>query len=133
MSGLVRLETSVSQSLAAGPGLARRIALAQVVAGVVVALVAWVLAGPLAALAGLAGAVAVIAGTLTMALLALGGGVQSGEAVLLRLLVGAIGKWVVAAVVLLVALGVMRLPPLPAVAGVAMALVASAVTAIRKS
>lgn len=133
MSGLARLETSVSQSLAAGPGLARRIALAQLGAGVVVALSAWLLAGPPAAAAGLAGAVAVVAGTLTMARLALGGGVQSGEAILLRLLVGAIGKWVVAAMVLLVALGLLRLPPLPAVVGVAMALFASAVAAIRKS
>lgn len=133
MPGLARLESSVSHSLAAGPGLARRIALAQLSAGVLVAIVAWVLAGPLAGAAGLAGAIAVLAGTLTMARLALGGGVQSGESVLLRLLLGSIGKWVAAAAVLLLALGVLQLPPVPAVAGVAVALFASAVAALRKS
>lgn len=68
-----------------------------------------------------------------MARFALSGGVQSGEAVLLRWLVGAIGKWIVVAAVLLLALGVLRLSPVPAVAGVASALVASAVAALRKS
>lgn len=98
-----------------------------------VAAVAGLLAGPREGLAGLAGAVAVLAGTLTMARFALGGGVQSGEAVMLRMLVGMVSKWAIAALLLLLALGVLRLPPVPAVAGVAAALVAAVIAALGKS
>jgi hypothetical protein len=48
---------------------------------------------------------------------ALGGGVQQAGAALARLLVAAMGKWLVVLVALVMVLGVWRLPPVPALVG----------------
>ena len=55
----------------------------------------------------------------SVAAVALGGGIQPAGAAFARLLLGTLGKWVVALAVIVVALGPLRLPPLPLLAGLA--------------
>jgi F0F1-type ATP synthase assembly protein I len=91
----------------------------QAVAALLVALAALVAAGPRQGLAAALGGIAMLAGNALAAAVALGGGIQPAGAAFARLLLGALGKWVVALVVIAVALGPLRLPPLPLLAGVA--------------
>lgn len=106
--------------------------LAQALAGLAAGLVGWVWVSPMAGLAALVGALALSLGTLVLARFALGGGVRSGEAVMLRMVAGMLLKWLVVAAVLLMAVGVWRLSPLPIIVGVAGAFVASALAALFK-
>ena len=81
-----------------------------------VALVALVAVGPRQGLAAAAGGIAMLAGNGLAVAVALGGGIQPAGAAFARLLLGTLGKWVVALAVIVVALGPLRLPPLPLLA-----------------
>lgn len=115
----------------AGPRLARKTVLAQLVTGLVVAGAAGLWAGPKAAVAAALGALAIVLGSLLLARALVGGGVQSATGALGRLLLGMVGKWVLVAAVFVLAIGIWKLPVLPLIAGLAAAVVASAVAATR--
>ncbi len=76
------------------------------------------------ALAVVAGGGAVVVGAAIAARFMVGGGVRSAESVLLRWFVGVALKWLVVLVVLFCGLAVWRLPPLPLLLGIVVALVA---------
>lgn len=115
----------------AGPRLARKIVLAQLVTGAVVAGAAGLWAGPRAAAAAALGAVAIVLGSLLLARTLVGGGIQSATGALGGLLLGMVGKWVLVAAVFVLAIGILKLPVLPLLAGLAAAVVASTVAAAR--
>ena len=96
----------------------------QAAVALAVALVAWALAGPRPGLAAAAGGIAMLAGNALAAVVALGGGIQPAGAAFSRLLLGTLGKWVVAVAVIVVALGPLRLPALPLLAGLAAGMLA---------
>ena len=115
----------------AGPRLARKIVLAQLVTGAVVAGAAGLWAGPRAAAAAALGAVAIVLGSLLLARTLVGSGIQSATGALGGLLLGMVGKWVLVAAVFVLAIGILKLPVLPLLAGLAAAVVASTVAAVR--
>ena len=115
----------------AGPRLARKIVLAQLVTGAVVAGAAGLWAGPRAAAAAALGAVAIVLGSLLLARTLVGGGIQSATGALGGLLLGMVGKWVLVAAVFVLAIGILKLPVLPLLTGLAAAVVASTVAAAR--
>lgn len=80
--------------------------------------------GPRQALAAAAGGIAMLLANALALVVALGGGIQPAGAAFARLLLGTLGKWLVAIVVVALALGVFRLPPLPLLAGLAGGLLA---------
>lgn len=121
----------MSRSPVAGPRLARKTVLAQLVTGLVVAGAAGLLSGPEAAAAAALGAVAIVLGSLLLARALVGGGVQSATGALGRLVLGMLGKWVLVAVVFTLAIGIWKLPVLALIAGLAAAVVASLVAAAR--
>ena len=96
----------------------------QAVVALLVALLFLAVAGPRQGLAAAAGGIAMLAGNGLAAAVALGGGIQPAGAAFTRLLLGMLGKWVVALVVVAVALGPLRLPPLPLLAGLAAGMLA---------
>lgn len=100
----------------------RALALQAIVAGLVA--VAFLAQGPQHALAAAGGGLALVAGNALATALALGGGIQSADAALVRLFLGVLGKWAVVVVVLAIVLGIWRLPPLPALAGLGAGLLA---------
>ncbi len=110
-------------SAAAGRRLALRAAAYQLVAVVLVALV-FLLQGPSAAFAALLGGASVVAGGALAANVALGGGVVPARVAFFRLALGTLLKWLVVVSVFAIAMGVGRLPPLPLLAGLAVALIA---------
>ena len=85
---------------------------------------AFLLQGARPALGALAGGMAMAAGHALAAAVSFAGGVQPAGVAFARLLLGVLGKWVVVAAVLAMALGAWRLPPLPVVAGVVVGLFA---------
>jgi len=113
----------VLNSAAAGRRLALRAAAYQLVAVTLVALV-FLLQGPPAAFAALLGGTSVVAGSALAANVALGGGVVPARVAFFRLALGTMLKWVVVVAIFAVASGVGRLPPLPMLAGLAVALIA---------
>ena len=96
----------------------------QAAAALLVALAFLVAAGPRQGLAAAVGGIAMLAGNGLAAAVALGGGIQPAGAAFARLLLGTLGKWVVALAVSVVALGPLRLPPLPLLAGLAAGMLA---------
>jgi F0F1-type ATP synthase assembly protein I len=112
----------VHDPIAAG----RRTALRAVaVQGLAVALLAagCLVAGPREALAVGLGGLALVLGNALAAVVALGG-IAPARVAFGRLLLGTIGKWMVAIAVLAAALAIWRLPPLPMLAGLAAGLLA---------
>lgn len=93
---------------------------------------AYLIAGPDATLGVLAGAAAVVAGGWLYGMAMLGGGAAPATGVLARLLIGMLGKWVVMMIVLVLALGVAKLPPVAVLAGVIAALAAQMVALARR-
>ena len=91
-----------------------------------VALVALVflIQGVSAALAALLGGASVVLGSALAANVALGGGVVPARLAFFRLVLGTGIKWLVVITIFALALGVGRLPPLPLLAGLAVALIA---------
>ncbi len=110
-------------SAAAGRRLALRAAAYQLVVVALVAL-AFLLQGTTASLAALVGGSSVVAGSALAANVALGGGVVPARVAFFRLALGTLLKWVVVVSIFAVASGVGRLPPLPMLAGLAVALIA---------
>lgn len=112
--------------------LARRAALAQWLAGVVVAVMLGALYGPPAAAAAVIGASAVALGTLLLGRALLEGGVSTANGALVRFAAGVFAKWVLVFALGVLAIGVLKLPPLPLLAGLVVALAASAVLAMQR-
>lgn len=112
--------------------LARKTALAQLLAGAVVAVLLGALYGLSAAAAAAIGALAIGLGTILMGRALLEAGVSSATGALMRLVVGVFAKWVLVLVLCVLAIGVLKLPPLPLLAGLVVALAASAVAAIMR-
>ena len=110
-------------SAAAGRRLALRAVAWQLAAVMLVALV-FLAQGLSAGLAALLGGLSVVLGSALAANVALGGGVVSARSAFLRLVLGAGLKWTVVITIFAIALGVGRLPPLPMLAGLAVALIA---------
>jgi F0F1-type ATP synthase assembly protein I len=108
----------VHDPIAAGRSAAAR-AVAVEIATVGLVAGAFLLQGRREALAALAGGMAMAAGHALAAAVSFGGGIQPAGAAFARLLLGALGKWVVVVAVLAVVLEAWRLPPLPVVVGVA--------------
>ena len=77
------------------------------------------------------GAVAIVLGSLLLARTLVGSGIQSATGALGGLLLGMVGKWVLVAAVFVLAIGILKLPVLPLLAGLAAAVVASTVAAAR--
>jgi F0F1-type ATP synthase assembly protein I len=113
----------VHDPVAAGRRTAfRAIAVQAAVVGVVAA--AFLFSGTREALSALAGGLALVAGHLLVAALALGGGIVPARAAFARLLLGLLGKWLLVVVAVAIALEAWRLPPLPMLAGLVAGLVA---------
>jgi len=106
----------VHDPIAAGRCSALRAVAVQAIVAVLVA-AAFLVQGPLQALAAAGGGLALVAGNALVTTVALGGGIQQAGAALARLMVAAIGKWLVVMVALAMVLGVWRLPPVPALVG----------------
>ncbi|HET7268414.1 MAG TPA: hypothetical protein VFJ15_09915 [Oleiagrimonas sp.] len=106
-------------SLAAGRHLAARLLAAQFVAALIIGAL-FLMQGRFAALAAAAGAALVAVGTALMASRALARG-RPGV-VMLRVLMGAVLKWLVVLGGLYLVLAVWHLPALPAIIGVVVAL-----------
>lgn len=117
--------------LLAGRRLATR-AIAWQAGATALASLATLLLGARHALGVAAGGAAVVLGTAAAAWLAWRGGVQPANAVLLRWFAGVVARWMLAGTVLVLALGTWRLPALPVLAGVVLALVAQAAVALRR-
>lgn len=122
----------MSNSVAAGRQLARRAALVQAAAVLATAL-ACSLYGWDAALAALLGGGALVSGNAIAAWLLLGGSVAPAGVVLARMFAGVVLKWLVVFAAFLLGLVVWRLPALPLLLGVVVALVVQFIaTAMRR-
>ena len=110
--------------IATGRRAAMRAVAIQAIVALLVALAFLAAAGWRQGLAAAVGGIAMLAGNGLAAAVALGGGIQPAGAAFARLLLGTLGKWVVALVVVAVALGPLRLPPLPLLAGLAAGMLA---------
>lgn len=119
---------TVTSPLASGRRLARRCALAQLVVAGALAL-GFLLVSPLAALAAGLGSAALGAGTLLLGWRAFPGRAPSASEALGGLVAGLVFKILLVGFVLLLGLGVWRLPPLPLLLGVFAGLVTFAVAA----
>lgn len=100
----------------------RAIAVQAAVVGVVAA--AFLFSGTRQAVSAAAGGMALVAGHLLVAALALGGGIVPARAAFARLLLGLLGKWLLVVVAVAIALEAWRLPPLPMLAGLVAGLLA---------
>ena len=96
------------------------------------AALAFSLRGAPEALAVLVGGGAVVLGSLLAAWLSYRGGVQPATVVLVRWFAGVVVRWIAVLVVLVLGFGIWRLPPLPLLAGVAVALAAQGLVALRR-
>lgn len=115
--------SDVLTSVAAGRRLAQRAIAWQAVAIAVTAL-AFLAKDPVWSLAAVLGGAGIAIGGWLSSVIALGGGVSPSGSALARLLAGVALKWVVVVAVLWLGVGMAGLPPVPTLAGVAVALVA---------
>lgn len=122
----------MSRTLEAATRLARRIALAQLVAGLAAGLAAGAIAGPAGAGSAALGAGSVLLGTRLMARATVGAGVVTATSAMLRLVVAMVAKWGLVVALGALAIGVLKLPPLPFLAGMVVAIAAAAVVAVRR-
>jgi F0F1-type ATP synthase assembly protein I len=113
----------VHDPVAAGRRTALRAIAVQAVV-VVLAAAAFLPLGAAHALAALTGGMALVAGHLMVAVLALGGGIVPARAAYARLLLGLLGKWLLVVVAIAIALEAWRMPPLPVLAGLVAGLLA---------
>jgi len=114
----------VQQSLSAAPRTAVRASVWQVVAVLVLAGAFGLTAGPAHALGVVVGGVAMVLGSALAAWFMVGGGVNPAGVVLGRWFLGMVAKWLVVLVALWLGLAVWRVPALPLLAGVVVALLA---------
>jgi F0F1-type ATP synthase assembly protein I len=114
----------VHDPIATGRRAALRAVAVQAIVALLVAVGILLSAGLEAGLAAAAGGIAMLAGNALAAVVALGGGIQPASAAFARLMLGTLGKWVVVVAVLAVALGVLGLPALPILVGLAAGMLA---------
>ncbi len=93
----------------------------------------FVAAGPRQALAAVVGGIAVMLGSWLSARLMLGGGIGPAGAALVRWFVGLIAKWALVFAALGVGFGVWRLPPVPLLVGIVVALGAQVLASLQRS
>ena len=110
--------------IATGRRAALRAVAVQAIVALLVAAGMLLSAGLEQGLAAAAGGIAMLAGNALAAMVALGGGIQPASAAFARLMLGTRGKWVVVMAVLAVALGVVGLPALPTLVGLAAGMLA---------
>jgi hypothetical protein len=108
----------VHDPIAAGRSAAARAVAVEVAATGLVAVVFLALDSRHALAAALGGA-AMAGGNIAAAAIALAGGIQPAPAAFVRLLLGVLAKWMVVLAVFVLVLAAWRLPPLPALAGLA--------------
>jgi F0F1-type ATP synthase assembly protein I len=106
----------VLNSVATGRRLALRIVLIQLLVAVLIAL-AFLSQGMRAAMAAGMGGIAVVLGSLVLALRSFGRAPVSANSALLRMLIGMALKWIVFLATLYIALARFALPPLPLLVG----------------
>lgn len=100
------------------------------VAGLATAVAAGVVSGPPGAGAAGLGAGAVLLGTLLMARAAAGTAVAGATGTLLRLVLAMLAKWGLVAALGVLSIGVLKLPPLPFLAGLVVAIAAAMVAVV---
>jgi len=112
----LRKASTVHDPIAAGRSAAARAVAIEVAAvGAVAAL--YLVQGWRSAAGAAAGGLAMVAGHALAAAVSFGGGIQPARLAFARLLLGVMGKWLVAMAGVGLALEVWRLPPLPVVVG----------------
>ena len=121
----------MSNPISAGRLQARKALIAQAAIALLVAL-AFLPAGAAAMASAALGGFAVLLGSVVAARLALGGGIGTAGAALVRLLLAMLFKWACIAAVLVLGLAVWRLPPLGLFAGLMAGLVAQMVVVARR-
>ncbi|MEG3191548.1 hypothetical protein [Lysobacter sp. D1-1-M9] len=84
------------------------------------------------AAAVLVGGGAMLLGGAIAARLMVGGGIQPANVVMVRWFAGVVSKWLLVVVMLLLGLAVWRLPPLPLLLGIVVALIAQMLATIRR-
>lgn len=112
----------MSNSLADGHRFARKAVLVQLGAGSLAAIATGLVWGVGHAAAVFTGAAAAALGTMGLARVALGGGVQPARVVYLRLLAGMLLKWLLVALMIYLALVRGKFPPLATLSGLVLAL-----------
>jgi hypothetical protein len=112
----------MQKHLAEGQKLALQVAKWQALTGVAVMLLTWALFGQAAGLGLMAGVLSILLGSLAMAQLSLGGGIQPAGRVYSRLWLGLCLKWLIVGLVLFLSCRLKALAPLAVVIGVVLAL-----------
>lgn len=110
----------MSSSVAAGRQLAQRVAIHQIAATLLLALIC-LLSGPRASAGALAGGTAMLLGGLAAALVMFAGGVPGGAGWMMRLLSGMALKWSLVVMGLYLVIAVWKLPAPAVLAGAALA------------
>lgn len=119
-------------SLSVARRTAVRASVWQLGAVLLLASVLWLAASPAHAGAALAGGLAMTLGSALSAWLMVGGGVSPAGVVLGRWFLGMVAKWVVVSTGVGLALAAWRLPALPVLGGVVLALVVNVLVATRR-
>jgi hypothetical protein len=115
--------SAVQKHLAEGRLLALRVAKWQALVGITAMLLTWALLGHAAGFGLIAGVLSILLGSLAMAQLSLGGGIQSAVRVYSRFWLGLCLKWLIVGLVLFLSFRMKALAPLAIAAGVILALV----------
>jgi hypothetical protein len=113
----------MQKHLAEGQKLALQVAKWQALMGVAVMLLTWALFGQAAGLGLMAGVLSILLGSLAMAQLSLGGGIQAAGRVYSRFWLGLCLKWLIVGLVLVLSFRLKALAPLAIALGVMLALV----------
>ena len=98
--------------------------------GIMAMAVAWVWHSQAAGLGLMAGVLSILLGSLAMAQLSLGGGIQSASRVYARLWLGLCLKWLIVGLVLILSFRLKALAPLAVAMGVVLALVVFPIVAL---
>jgi len=112
----------MQKHLAEGQKLALQVAKWQALSGVTVMLIAWAFVGQAAGLGLMAGVLSILLGSLAMAQLSLGGGIQPAGRVYSRFWLGLCLKWLIVGLVLFLSFRMKALAPLAIASGVILAL-----------
>ena len=112
----------MQKHLAEGRKLALQVAKWQFVSGMAAMLITWVLVGQAAGLGLMAGVLSILLGSLAMAQLSLGGGIQPAGRVYSRFWLGLCLKWLIVGLVLFLSFRMKALAPLAIASGVILAL-----------
>lgn len=126
-------ETSVQPSLSAARRTAVRASVWQAAAVLVLAVAFGLTAGPAHALGAVVGGTAMLLGSALAAWFMVGGGVNPAGVVLGRWFLGMVAKWLLVLVALWLGLAVWRVPALPLLAGLVVALLAHVIASSRRA